>query len=378
MKKIITMVGASIFENYFEKNDDKTIKSYYDVLKEKREKDRDNDKNRRESVEKAIRKWIQSESDKKNISAEIKSLAKLQEELKEDFDIYLLCSDTILSRLAGEIIKGVLSKIFNISEEEIKTKTIKGLQIWDRKEFNTGMSNLISEIYSIAGGYWDNVIINITGGYKATIPYLTILAQINRCPIYYIFEDTDALIKIPNIPLSTEWFDWDKLEKYEDYFIDLHEGITEKHKFELLVNSDFYKEYSFLVWAEDNLAELNPIGKIIFHKYKEKSFNFYATDEIFSLIQNNKNLIRLFQNQFSNRDQRESKTEIKNGHYVYDAGDNQLRIFYKELEGKIYVYKVFDDHNEYERYLKETPFSEDIINRKNFQKRKIKRRYNHV
>ncbi|MCM8808475.1 MAG: hypothetical protein NC926_11185, partial [Candidatus Omnitrophica bacterium] len=80
MKKIITMVGISIFENYFEKNDDKTIKKYYDVLKEKREKDWDNEKERRESVEKAIRKWIQSESDKKNISAEIKSLLKLQEE----------------------------------------------------------------------------------------------------------------------------------------------------------------------------------------------------------------------------------------------------------------------------------------------------------
>lgn len=371
MKKVITMVGASIFENYFEKNDDETIKSYYDVLKEKREKDWDNENERRKSVEKAIRKWIQSESDKKNISAEIKSLAKLQEELKEDFDIYLLCSDTILSRLAGEIIKDVLLQLIN--NRRIETKVIGGLQIWDRKEFNAGMSNLISEIYSIAGGYWDNVIINITGGYKATIPYLTILAQINRCPIYYIFEETDALIKIPTIPFSTEWFDWGTLEKYEKYLTKLDKGITNKHEVQELLSSDFYKEYAFLVWTADDLAELNPIGKIIFHKYNEKFFKFFAPDEVFDLIEKDKDLKILFQKQFANKEQRASKTEIKKGHRVYDAGNNPLRIFFRELEGEIYVYKAFNNHNEYERYLNSTTFHDDIITSQSFKKRIIKR-----
>ncbi|MEO0260681.1 MAG: putative CRISPR-associated protein, partial [candidate division WOR-3 bacterium] len=188
MKKIITMVGASIFENYFKKNDN--IKNYYNAIKDKRGKDWDSETDRIKRIKDKITEWAKNKPDKKNISAEIKSLLKLQEELKEDFDIYLLCSDTILSRLAGEIIKDILSQLIN--NQRIETKVIGGLQIWDRKEFNAGMSNLISEIYSIAGGYWDNVIINITGGYKATIPYLTILAQINRCPIYYIFEETDA------------------------------------------------------------------------------------------------------------------------------------------------------------------------------------------
>ncbi|MCM8808388.1 MAG: putative CRISPR-associated protein [Candidatus Omnitrophica bacterium] len=371
MKKVITMVGTSIFENYFEKNDDKTIKKYYDVLKEKREKDWDNDKNRRESVEKAIIKWIQSESNKKNISAEIKSLAKLQEELKENFDIYLLCSDTILSRLAGQIIKDVLLQLFN--NRRIETKVIGGLQIWDRKEFNAGMSNLISEIYSIADGYWDNVIINITGGYKATIPYLTILAQINRCPIYYIFEDTDALIKIPNIPFSTEWFDWKTLEKYESYLIKLDQGIIDKSEVQKLLNSDFYEKYSFLVWTEGDLAELNPIGRIIFNKYNEQFVKFFATDEVFALIEKDENLKKLLQNQFANKMQRESKTEIKKGHYVYDAGDNQLRIFYRESKGNIYIYNAFNEHKKYEQYLNSTPFSENIIKMQEFKERKIKK-----
>ncbi len=261
MKKIITMVGASIFENYFRKNEDKIIRNYFDKLKEKRAEAWNSEKERIKRIHNAIKEWAKNESDKKNISAEIKSLLKLQEELREDFENYLLCSDTIVSRLAGEIIKDILPD--TIKNPHIQLKVIGGLQVLDRKEFNKGMANLISEIYSIAGEYWDNVIINITGGYKATIPYLTILAQINRCPIYYIFEDTDALIKIPNIPFSTEWFDWETLGKYESYLIKLDQGITNKHEVQELLNSDFYKEYAFLVWTEDDLAELNPIGKII-------------------------------------------------------------------------------------------------------------------
>jgi len=286
MKKVITMVGASIFENYFEKNDDKTIKSYYDVLKEKREKDWDNENERRKSVEKAIRKWIQSESDKKNISAEIKSLAKLQEELKEDFDIYLLCSDTILSRLAGEIIKDVLLQLIN--NRRIETKVIGGLQIWDRKEFNTGMSNLISEIYDIAGGYWDNVIINITGGYKATIPYLTILAQINRCPIYYIFEETDALIKIPIIPIDIKWSIFEDNEKF---FFELEKHQIKEIDEKLKIDPDITSLLEFV----DNLYTLNPLGVALWERYKSNFEFFYISEEVRNYLKRNPERKRIFE-----------------------------------------------------------------------------------
>ncbi len=162
------------------------------------------------NIKKEISKWIDKEKDKFNISAEVKSLKKISDELKEDLEVYLLASDTVLSRLAGEILQEFIPKIVPKCEVK-KLEIIKDLQIWYRKDFNKGMSNLISKIYEISGEYWDNVVINITGGYKATIPYLTILAQINNCPIYYIFEDTDALIKIPNIPFSKDWFDWEEI-----------------------------------------------------------------------------------------------------------------------------------------------------------------------
>lgn len=373
MKKVITMVGTSIFENFFNKNNDNSAKGYFNDLKNKRVEKIEDEKSKVNYFKKVLEKWISEDKDKKNISAEIKSLIKLKEELKDDFKIYFLCSDTILSKLAGEIIENVISQIMD-NIIELNIKTIAGLQIWDRDEFNKGMGNLIAEIYDISEENWDNVIINITGGYKATIPYLTILAQINNCPIYYIFEDTDALIKIPNIPLSKEWFDWKKLKEYKNFLEKLEQGITEKSEYYALINSEFYRDYSFLIWTdEEGLASLNPIGEIIYNKYKEKVFEFYTYAEIFSIIQNNKDLKELFVKQFSNKEKRKNKTEEKNGHFVYDAGNNQLRIFYREFENNVYVYKVFANHDEYERYLNSTPFNENILNYSKFKRYEIEK-----
>lgn len=381
MKKIITMVGASIFENFFEEKKDVSIKSFYDDIKEKKADEWESEKDRIKKLKKSIIEWAISNSDKSNISAEIKSLIKIKEEIGEDLKIYFLCSDTILSKLAAEIIEEIIEeeKIDELNGIDVEIKVIEGLQIWDRKEFNKGMSNLISEIYSISDGYWENMIINITGGYKATIPYLTILAQLNNCPIYYIFEETDALMKIPNIPFSTEWFNWDELSNFTEWFEKLEDKISNDETFYKLKNSDFYKKYSFLIWEEKPLAELNPIGKIVFEKLKEKFFIFYATDEVIKMIENDNNLKRIFEIKFCREDIRENKTENKKKHRIYDNGDNQIRIFYlKDEKDNIFVYKVFNSHDEYERFLDENLFNEKEVKSFKYTLYKFKKEVSNV
>jgi len=253
--KIITMLGTSLFENYFKDNDNTTIKQYYEDLKDKRANEYERNKERIDKIKDAIQKWIKQKANEAyKISAEVKSLKKISEELNEDLEVYLLASDTVLSKLAGEILKECIPEIIPACNIE-QLKIIENLQIWDRKDFNKGMSNLIYEIYRISGYYWENIIINITGGYKATIPYLTILAQLNQCPIYYIFEDTNALIKIPNIPFSVSWINCDEIKSYFQEFQKLEKGIDNKSDYEKLKQSDFYTKYSYLIWeAEETLA----------------------------------------------------------------------------------------------------------------------------
>ncbi|MEO0271909.1 MAG: hypothetical protein ABIM31_06330 [candidate division WOR-3 bacterium] len=72
-------------------------------------------------------------------------------------------------------------------------------------------------------------------------------------------------------------------------------------------------------------------------------------------IKNDHRLLKLIQKQFSNKKQREARKQVKNRHLVYDAGDNQLRVSYLEQGGKIYVFKVFNSHDNYENYLNSTP-----------------------
>jgi len=276
MKKVITMVGTSLFENYFEnESGNRDIKNFYETLKSKRSKDWDDEKRRIEIIRDSIKRWIKKQENnqhnKVNISAEIKSLIKLKEELEDELEIFLLCSDTILSRLSGEIIKEVIPSIEILeieNQDDVKVEVIKGLQVENKKEFKDGLENLVNEIEKISGGFWDNVVINITGGYKATIPYLTILAQIFRCPLYYIFEETDELICIEPAPIS---IDWGLFEKYSTILAEFNNGIYNLSEFRKRYPQfdQFYSELKSLVWIDEkeNLAELNTLGKIFWRSY---------------------------------------------------------------------------------------------------------------
>ena len=102
---------------------------------------------------------------------------------------------------------------------------IRNLQVEDAVSFSReGMPKLFQRINYIkdweAGGN-QNLAINITGGYGATLPYLTIFAQLEDVPLYYNFEDATALITIPQVPLT---INWELIERYADVISQLDEG----------------------------------------------------------------------------------------------------------------------------------------------------------
>ncbi|MEN3045274.1 MAG: putative CRISPR-associated protein [Candidatus Hydrothermales bacterium] len=399
MKKIITMVGTSIFENYLEEKRDNNFANHYNNLKKeyKRAKEWENERERCERLKNIINSWVSEKINSKseNLSAEIKSLIKLKEELKDDFEIYLLCSDTILSKLAGEIIKEILSNLNDFKNYRIEHKVINGLQIWDRKEFNVGMSNLIAEIYKIANEYWNNVIINITGGYKATVPYLTILAQVNRCPIYYIFEDTDALIKIPYIPMD---INWNVFRDNEKFFSKLEKEEVREIEDEKKINPDIA---SLLEFA-DNLYCLNPLGVVLWKRYKSRFELFYISQEIKDYLNRNPERKRIFEKSILElkRRLREEPNHPDLNHFLKNVNlpegyktfkhkeeNLQVRILYrvesyetrygsKEIEVYIGLVaigsEVHNAENEYVEFF--SRFKESVINLESYQLYRIEKR----
>lgn len=385
MKKVITMVGTSIFENYLKKEEDMEFYTHMKEVRDKKSDEYEEEKDRIKIMKNKINKWIEKNpAQALEMCAEIKSIKKISEEVGDLLEVYFLTSDTILSNVSFELITENWEKFegiknFNFHPCEFSKAVIKGLQVKDKKKFLEGMKNLINKLSEISNYYWESIIINITAGYKATVPYLTILAQINKCPIYYIFEETDALIKIPNLPIS---LDWELFEKYWKKFEMLYQGkILKKNE----IPYCFLKESSPLLeevkinnhW----FVSLNPLGEILYQKYQNQFFIFYTTEKVYKDIERQKGIQYILKNKFWNINKRNNKTENKNGHRVYDDGRNPFRIFYFEDEGKIYIYKTFEEHeSDYEDYLRNQKFSEEFKKQfiENAKPYKVKKEENNV
>ena len=355
MIKVITTVGTSIFSNFSQDKDNESPNwDYLNKTFSSRNSKRD------EREKRKISNWVNNLSDKSKISAEIKSLLKLKEEKNDNLDVYLLATDTVASSLAAEIVKEILE-----GEENLKVHfnpeydVIKDLQVEDTISFvRYGLANLINRIENIVCSYYGNVVFNITGGYKGVIPYMTIMGIVNQCEIKYIYEDSEQLITIPQLPLRID----DTIFKGNYEIISsLENGIEhynqiKKNQFKIINEL----EKSGLIESDGDTAFLSPIGQILFRNYKNKFVWFYATDEIFNKINSQPNILRILKGKFF--ENYKSKTELKNNHNVYDDGNNPYRIFYIERDNNIYIYKTFEEHNEYEKYLNNVQLSNNFKN----------------
>ena len=209
MKTLITPVGTSLFTNYLDENTNGAFGHYYETIKKCSASEWDDYYHEIEELKISSLDFIEREQI--SASAELQSITKIRDKLQEDLDVHLFASDTIASRLAAEILMDnkVVAPVLgsNISVAfDARADVIEGLQVEDPKAFsNQGMTNLIRKIDEKAGGCWLALAINITGGYKATLPYLTILAQLKHVPLYYNFEDTKEIITVPPIPLVSDW-----------------------------------------------------------------------------------------------------------------------------------------------------------------------------
>ena len=206
-KIIITTVGTSLITNYFEdlrkigKDADKNAQDYYDKLRNIPYYPINDNTNKGKLLKK-----VESCSN----CAEISSLETIKQELqKEDANVqikvYLICTDTVLSPLCAGIIKCYLKEPFEVKFEENEEHIIKDLRVDNKELFeNTGFEGLMACIDKIATKPKD-CILNISGGYKALIPPLTLYGQLKNIPLNYKYEDSSAIIEIGNLPVGIDW-----------------------------------------------------------------------------------------------------------------------------------------------------------------------------
>jgi len=354
MKSVITMVGTSLMTNYISENDDsKLLKNLYERYKHKPASEYEINKDDITRLKKTLIKFAE---ENKQASAEIRSLEKLSKEIPDDLSIHLLSSDTINSRICAEVIKDVLDGSLDVHFTD--NNIIRGLQVRDRKGFaEDGMENLFKRIEDITGGYYGDTIMNITGGYKAAIPLLTIFSQINQIPSYYIFEDIDALMKIPLLPLS---INWEIFDNYADIFHKVKEsggGVDDWNTISAKIEAKDRETINACFEIDGNDADLSTFGRLLWKKYNAERYIFYLNDPIKSVLKNEpdskKYFMKLFDDNFAL-----TKTENKNGHLVIDLGRTAPRIFYRQKDGYFYIYKYTRHDNEYERFLNSSSYQD--------------------
>jgi putative CRISPR-associated protein (TIGR02619 family) len=347
--RIITTVGTSLVTNKISKN--KETQELFEILKQKDFADKDNFLQEYEALSQLLKTDLKINE---KTSAEIKSLINIKNSNKfANIDVELIATDTLLSPICAEVLKNGLEKELDIKVNFSEKNIIKDLQVSDYKRYKNGLINLINRLNQFAynGQYFKDMILNITGGFKGVIPYLTIFGQVNEIPIYYIFEFTNSLITIPQMPISmdTKIFD----ENWKLFYKLSKESIADKRDFDY----EFLQKSQNIIEIDGEFVSFNALGKILWDKYANDHFFFYASDDILKDIGQRNEIKRILTAKF--KETVDNKTETKGDHLVYDDGNNSNRIFYFKDNEEFYIYKVFEDHNIYEKYINQNSINKD-------------------
>jgi len=344
--KIITTVGTSLFNNArlstadFDANDDSdetTLSGQGPLQQTIRDHER------------ILKQYL--ETHPKNGCAEIASIDKIDP--AGQAQVFLLCTETLASYICGRVIQAYLAN-------RAITQVIKGLQVKHLDRFKSeGIPNLLSAMEKIAqnGNYWDDVVLNITGGYKALIPIVSMVGQIRQLPTFYMFKGEEdqnyELIEFPKMPIG---YQNDLLGQYKSEFsLFGHTGNEVVDSASLEHN--FTSDCAGFLDSSDGMTALNPIGKVLWWNYQQDYFSFNTTNEIYNDIQRQKNIKRILINKFRDSALVASKTEIKGDHLVFDDGNNNNRIYYFIDNKILYIYKTFQSEEEAKRYI-DTPFED--------------------
>lgn len=206
------------------------------------------------------------------LGAEINSMHSLVQKgyISSQQKIYLIVSDTPDGEQTGQLLKEYFSnEKCAMHFKSVEVVKIQKLNDRNRYEFRTqGLRNLVREMARVAKDNLNRVMINATGGYKASIAYALLLGQALNIPVYYKYETFDEIIELLPLPVS---LDPRVYEKYKNVFayLDCHD-IVEETPFLKLFGYDSWTSVEeelkiFLDRVEMDAKKyiaINPLGEI--------------------------------------------------------------------------------------------------------------------
>mgnify|MGYP000474712695 CR=1 FL=1 len=371
MISIVTTVGTSLINNFIsEKFRECKEQLRMHDNKKSRSKEWDSylEEYKKYCIDK-IKNEMRTNSNWVDISAEIKSITKIMEKYQgNEFIIQLISTDTVTSRFCSEVICDVLKldkrkDITGVAFDSQKD-VIGGLQIWNAKDFQEdGLKILIDHLESCVipciNGEIPFTVYNITGGYKALIPYITIMAQINNTPIFYLFEDTDDLIEIPQMPIN---INYSMFAKHKNVFEDLKNEIKDWKSYVRQKNLRV-DDFQACIIEDMGSALLSPIGEMFWNRFNNyyyvlvpyrysdedgsnKQYINSTIKEIYKKINSYKSYNEFINNEYNNDIvHKKIGSNIAVGKFKKES--QPLRIAYEMIDDVLYICAYTFNHDEY-------------------------------
>lgn len=235
-------------------------------------------------------KWKYAKDTPPNLqaSAEITSILEIAEKIREDdnnaeIEVQLVSTDTALSVSAAKLIQGFFKGSDKVSAREfdkakdfvaslgVKPKSDDTAEVY----YDTGLQNLVDKLMGEDGIIKKakaadiKPVINFSGGYKSTVPVLTIIAQLEGIPMYYIYEDSDHLMEVGNLPFSLDWGVMEYFHPFLDNALIENtlqfdtNGLNDKILSLLVANK--------LIVGKGDGYEISPIGSVFITYFRSQS-----------------------------------------------------------------------------------------------------------
>jgi len=313
-----------------------------------------------EQIDKKIKNIDLTNSKKiRALSAELNTLDRMK--ISRNDIIILLATDSALGRVCSQKLSDVLKKLYNC---DVYIKQIIGLQVYDAKKLKEeGLKNLIKVVVD---DYIDNdnfkhnydIIVNPTGGYKAIVPFLSILGMLYGRHSTYVFEFAGELISLPPLPIT---FDISIYERAKEAlkFIDKEAAVTKEAYLSKIKDFDSLEEDTFLSFTEpfeDNLITLSPLAYVflnIDNNTKKCKISKQVQTKLQTLNSNKKVIIeRLIENS-SNPLWRKQKHHnwSDSDFFIIKQGNTSERLA-GFMRGDIFhIALAYPNHDEYETEL---------------------------
>jgi putative CRISPR-associated protein (TIGR02619 family) len=292
-------------------------------------------------------------------SAESNSVCRLAPEAGDR--VVLLCSETEEGAICAEEVRRLLADHVRVTAE---CRKVDGLQATDATRFRrVGVQNLFAELdrhcESTRSGGADSVFLNVTGGFKSAVPYVTLYGLLHQVPVVYIFERSDRLFTLPQAPVR---FDYDRLAPAADAIATLYRetDMPREEFFKRIPGLPFHERaiYEPLLDEENGHVMLSAFGLLLHEALQRDHGNVFLSPSAAKAFEDATGDARaqlaLMLDRVGNPLIRRAKRHAFHGTdlEVYKPGNTAQRMAYFMRGDDVHVCELYPTHDEgYEKML---------------------------